>query len=61
MSADAGIVMIQATRMFLASPQRTAEILCPAPTPIMLEETTCVVETGPPTNAAPRITVAEAV
>ena len=55
------MVMTQATTMFLIIPQRTAEILCPAPTPMMLEETTWVVETGPPNKAAPRITAAEAV
>jgi hypothetical protein len=47
--------------IFLATPHRTAEILCPAPTPMMLEETTCVVDTGPPINAAPKMTVAEEV
>src|SRR4030042_4043306 len=61
MTADAGMVTNQATTILLATPQRTAEILCPAPTPIMLEETTCVVETGPPTKAAPRITAADEV
>ena len=61
MIPEAGMVMNQATMMFLATPQRTAEILCPAPTPMMLEETTWVVETGPPSKAAPRITVAEEV
>ena len=55
------MVMNQARTIFLATPQRTAEILWPAPTPIMLEETTWVVETGPPTRAAPRITAAEEV
>ena len=53
--------MNQATMIFLATPQRTAEILWPAPTPMILEETTWVVETGPPNRAAPKITVAEAV
>ncbi len=48
MIPEAGIVMNQATMMLLATPQRTAEILWPAPTPMMLEETTWVVETGPP-------------
>jgi hypothetical protein len=57
--ADAGMVMNQATKMFLATPHRTAEILWPAPTPIILEETTWVVETGPPIRAAAKITVAE--
>ncbi len=61
MTAEAGIVMNQAIMMFFATPQRTAETLCPAPAPIMLEETTWVVDTGPPNNAAPRMTKAEAV
>jgi hypothetical protein len=61
MTADAGIVINQARMIFFATPHRTAEILCPAPTPMMLEETTWVVDTGPPTIAAPKITVAEAV
>ena len=59
MTADAGIVMNQARMMFFATPHLTADILCAAPTPIMLEETTWVVETGPPNKAAPKITVAE--
>ncbi len=59
--AEAGMVMNQARMIFFATPHRTAETLCPAPTPMMLEETTWVVETGPPRSAAPRITVAEAV
>jgi hypothetical protein len=61
MTAAAGIVINQATMMFLATPQRTAEILWPAPTPMMLEETTCVVETGPPKSEAASITAAEEV
>jgi len=61
MTAEAGIVMNQARMIFFATPHRTADILCSAPTPMMLEETTWVVDTGPPTSAAPRITVAEAV
>ena len=60
-SAEAGMVMNQAMMMFLATLQRTAEILWPAPAPMMLEETTWLVETGPPNNAAPRMTKAEAV
>jgi hypothetical protein len=38
--AEAGMVINHATTIFLATPQRTAEILCPAPAPIMLDETT---------------------
>ena len=60
-TAEAGIVMSQATIIFLATPQRTAEILWPAPTPMILEETTWVVDTGPPKRDAPNMTVAEAV
>jgi hypothetical protein len=55
------MVINQATMMFLATPQRTAEILWPAPTPMMLEETTWVVETGPPSRAAPKMTTADEV
>jgi hypothetical protein len=58
-TAAAGMVMNEATVMFLATPQRTAMILWPAPTPMMLEETTWVVETGPPIMGAAKITVAE--
>ncbi len=53
--------MNQARMIFFATPHRTAEILWPAPTPMMLEETTCVVDTGPPNNAAAKITAAEEV
>jgi hypothetical protein len=55
------MVINQARAIFLATPHRTDEILWPAPTPMMLEETTCVVDTGPPTNAAPKMTIAEEV
>jgi hypothetical protein len=61
MTAVAGIVINQARIMFFATPQRTADILCPAPTPMMLEETTWVVDTGPPRRDAPRMTAAEEV
>ncbi len=60
MIAEAGIVMIQAKRICFATVHRTAEILSPAPTPMMLDETMWVVETGPPRSAAPRMTLAEA-
>ena len=59
--ADAGMVINQAITISFATPHRTAETRCPAPAPMMLEETTCVVETGPPKSAAARITEAEAV
>jgi len=61
MTAEAGIVMNQARIMFFATPHLTADILCPAPTPMMLEETTWVVDTRPPNKDAPRITAAEEV
>ena len=60
-TAAAGSVINQARRILLATPQRTADILCPAPTPMMLEETTWVVDTGPPNHAAPRMTADEEV
>ena len=60
-TADAGMVMNQAMMISFATPQRTEETRCPAPAPMMLDETTCVVETGPPKNAAVRMTEAEAV
>ena len=60
-TAEAGMVMNQAKMIFLATPQRTADTLWPAPTPIILEETTWVVDTGPPTKAAPRMTAADEV
>ncbi len=50
--ADAGMVMNHAITISFATPHRTEETRCPAPAPMMLEETTCVVETGPPKNAA---------
>jgi len=53
--------MNHAVTMSFATPHRTEETRCPAPAPMMLEETTCVVDTGPPTSAAARMTEAEAV
>ena len=47
-AAAHGIVMIQATRMLPATPQRTAESRRVAPAPMTLPEITCVVETGKP-------------
>ena len=43
-----GIVMIQARRMFPATPQRTALSLRDAPAPRTEPLTVCVVETGKP-------------
>ena len=60
-TADEGIVMNQAQTILLATPHRTAEIRWPAPTPMMLDETTCVVDTGPPRRAAPKMTIADEV
>ncbi len=53
--------MNHAITISFATLQRTAERRCPAPTPMMLDETTCVVDTGPPKSAAVRMTAAEAV
>ena len=44
--AEAGIVITQAQTMRPATPQRTAENLCVAPTPIIAPVMVCVVETG---------------
>ena len=48
MPADAGMVTIQAMTMFPATPQRTAEERCAAPTPMMAPVMVCVVDTGMP-------------
>ena len=61
MTAEAGMVMNHAVTMSFATVHRTAERRWLAPTPMMLEETTCVVDTGPPKSAAVRMTTAEAV
>jgi len=53
------MVINQDKMMLFATPHRTADILWPAPTPMMLDDTIWVVETGPPKSAAPRITTAE--
>ena len=52
-----GIVSTQATKIFLATPQRTADTRFDAPTPMMLEEITCVVLTGARSQVATRITI----
>src|SRR5450830_1408022 len=46
--ADAGMVKIQAHTILPATPQRTADILCGAPTPTMAPVMVCVVEIGTP-------------
>ena len=58
---EAGMVINQAGMVFLATPHRTADILGPTPMPMMLEEKTWVVETGHPTNAAPKLRATEEV
>ena len=56
-----GIVMIHASRMLRATPQRTLRTPPDEPTPMIALEMTCVVETGIPNDAAVRITVAAVV
>src|SRR5450830_536130 len=51
-NADAGIVTIHAQTILPATPQRTADILCDAPTPTMAPVMVCVVETGTPIAVA---------
>ena len=60
-SAEAGMVTNHAVMISAATFHRTAESRCPEPAPMMLEETTCVVETGPPIRAADKMTAAELV
>src|SRR5438094_8961507 len=60
-AAETGIVSTQAKRIFLATPQRTADTRFDAPTPMMLAEITCVVLTGADSSLAVRITAAAAV
>ncbi len=48
MKAEAGIVKIQAQTMLPATPQRTADIFCEAPTPTIAPVMVWVVETGMP-------------
>jgi hypothetical protein len=59
--AVTGMVISQVTIISLPTCQRTFEILSAAPTPMMADPTTCVVLTGPPNNAADRMTLAEAI
>ena len=59
--ALAGMVSTQATRMWPATPQRTALALVLAPTPMMAPLMTWVVETGMPRCAVEARTTAEAV
>ena len=61
MRPDAGMVMIQAATMRRATPQRTPRRPRPMPTPMIALEMTCVVETGIPSCAALKMTVAAVV
>ncbi len=58
---QAGIVTIQAVTMLPATPQRTARRLPVAPTPMMLELMTWVVEIGMPSRVASSMIVAAVV
>src|SRR5262249_39779070 len=51
MVAPAGIVITQAQTILRATPQRTAERRCVAPTPMMDPVIVCVVLTGMPQSA----------
>src|SRR5213082_1869699 len=55
------MVSTQAVSMFPATPQRTADTRFDAPTPMMLDEMTCVVLTGARSQVATRIVTAAAV
>src|SRR5438094_8750843 len=57
-SAEAGIVTIQASTMLAPTPQRTADSLRLAPTPITDPVITCVVLTGRPIRVAAWMTLA---
>ena len=52
MNAEQGMVRIQAQRMLPATPQRTADTFCAAPTPTMAPVMVCVVDTGIPRPVA---------
>src|SRR2546430_17356715 len=57
MLAAAGNVSTHATRMFRATPQRTADSRFVAPTPMIAEVIVCVVEIGQPSWEATKSTV----
>src|SRR5271167_4461782 len=59
-SADAGMVRIHAHTMRRAIPQRTAEIRCVVPTPMIAPVMVCVVLTGIPASAVPKRVMAPA-
>src|SRR5438045_2139215 len=52
MNAEHGMVRIQAQTMLPASPQRTADTDCVAPTPTIEPGMVCVVDTGMPRRVA---------
>ena len=54
--AAPGMVSTQVITMCKATPQRTADSRCVAPTPMMAVEMTCVVLMGAPRRVAMRIT-----
>src|SRR2546430_11552844 len=59
-AAEAGIVRIHAQTIRLATPQRTAESLCTAPTPTIAPVMVWVVLTGIPASAVPKRVMAPA-
>ena len=56
-----GMVRTQVIAIWLANPQRTILTLSADPAPTMEELITWVVLTGPPANAAPRMTAVLAI
>src|SRR5919109_5316775 len=58
MSPDAGMVTIHAQRIRPATPQRTADSRCSAPTPMIEPLIVCVVLTGMPATAVPMSVIA---
>ena len=52
MKAEQGMVRIQAQSRSPATPQRTAETFCAAPTPTIAPVMVCVVDTGMPSAVA---------
>jgi len=57
-AALAGIVRIHAQTICPATPQRTEEMRCAAPTPLMAPVIVCVVDTGIPKCDAMKIATA---
>lgn len=57
--AAPGMVNIQVIIMWFATPQRTADKRCVAPTPIIEVEITCVVLMGAPSMEKIKITIPE--